>query len=268
MKNSQIKIDNLTWKPDKTGREILKDVTITFEKGHIYGIIGPNGSGKTSLIRHILRFLEITEGSITLDNKVLPSYRGKDLAKRIALVPQNTNMDSTFQVEDVVMMGRMPYQKKFTDVTVEDFEMVEEALEITDCTQIAQKQVSLLSGGESQRVATARAIAQDTDWLILDEPISNLDVKHQMDLMDSLMHLNQKKEKTVIAVLHDINIAAGYCDRIIMMKEGTVFAQGETKEVMTTKNLESVYGIRFQIVQIPNHGGNYYVPCKELKEEV
>ncbi len=259
-KGQGILVDSLSWHPRKDRKPILDNLSCLFEKGNIYGIIGPNGSGKTSFMKNILRFIEAEEGSIVLDKINLMNYKRKDLAKKIALVPQNTKLESSFLVNDIVMMGRIPHQKRFADASEIDLEKVQKAMLLTDCYELRDKSVTTLSGGEAQRVVTARAIAQDTQWLVLDEPTSNLDVKHQIELMDSLVKLNEKKDKTIIAVLHDINIAAEYCHRIIMMKNGRIHSNGKTEEVLTKENLIDVYDVDFEILENPRMGKKYYVP--------
>lgn len=259
-KEPGILVDSLSWYPKKDKNPILDKLNCLFEKGYIYGIIGPNGSGKTSFMKNILRFIEPEEGSIVLDEINLMNYKRKDLAKKIALVPQNTRIESSFLVKDIVMMGRIPYQKRFADASEIDREKVKKAMLLTDCYELRDKSVTTLSGGEAQRVVTARAIAQDTQCLVLDEPTSSLDVKHQIELMQALVKLNEKKEKTIIAVLHDINMAAQYCNRIIMMKNGRIHSNGKTEEVLTRENLMDVYDVDFDILENPRTGKKYYVP--------
>lgn len=255
-----IVVESLSWHPPKNEKPVLNNLNCLIEKGKIYGIIGPNGSGKTSLVKNILRFIEPEDGNITLDEINLKHYKRRDLAKKIALVPQNTVLDSSFRTYDIVMMGRIPHQKRFANASETDSDMVQKAMLLTDCYQLQDKSVATLSGGESQRVVTARAIAQDTQWLILDEPTSSLDIKHQLELMDSLKTLNEKKAKTIIAVLHDINIAAAYCNRIIMMKNGQIYSNGKTEEVLTKENLYNVYEVEFEVLENPRTGKKYYVP--------
>lgn len=259
-KEQGILVDSLSWYPGKDSKPILDNINCLIEKGSIYGIIGPNGSGKTSLVKNILRFIEAKEGKIILDEMNLKNYKRKDLAKKIALVPQNTTFESPFRVSDIVMMGRMPHQKRFSDASELDREIVKKAMLVTDCYELQDKNVATLSGGEAQRVVIARAIAQDTQWLVLDEPTSNLDVKHQIELMDALVKQNVKKEITIIAVLHDINIASVYCNRIIMMKNGRIHSSGMTEEVLTKENLMEVYDVDFDIIENPRTGKKYYVP--------
>lgn len=256
-------VNSLSWYPRKNSKPILDHLNCWFENGNIYGIIGPNGSGKTSFVKNILRFIEAEEGSIVLDKMNLMKYKRKDLAKKIALVPQNTVIETSFCVSDIVMMGRIPHQKRFAKASEKDLEIVKKAMVLTDCYELQRKSVATLSGGEVQRVVTARAIAQDTQWLVLDEPTSNLDVKHQIELMDSLVKLKDKKENTIIAVLHDINIAASYCNRIIMMKNGQIYKSGKTEEVLTKENLKDVYDVNFEILENSRTGKKYFVPYQD-----
>lgn len=261
-----IQVNSLTWHAQKEEKVILQKINCTLEKGYIYGLIGPNGSGKTSLAKNILRFIKAQEGEIELDGKELEAYKRQDLAKKIALVPQNTRLDSNFSSYDIVMMGRTPYQKRFADASNTDQEAVKHAMILTDCYDLKDKNVVNLSGGEAQRVVTARAIAQDTQWLILDEPTSSLDIKHQIELMDALVRLNKAKNISVIAILHDINMAAAYCNRIIMMKEGKLHSMGKTEEVLTIKNLEEVYGVGFDLMVNPRTGKNYYMAYQQAEK--
>lgn len=243
-KTAQLHVEELSWQLDNDKR-ILDDITMTFLQGGFYGILGPNGSGKTSMMRHLLRLLEAKMGQISLDHKKINSYKRKELAKKIALVPQNTNIDTNFTVYDIVMMGRAPYQKRFEEYSVNDNTIVKEAMEMTECYHLKDQIYSNLSGGEAQRVITARAIAQQTPWLVLDEPISHLDIRYQIELMEHLSQLNEKQGVSIIAVFHDINIAATYCKQIVLMKDAKIVAHGTTDEVLTKKNLEAVFGIKF-----------------------
>lgn len=259
-KQQELRVEELCWSPGKNQHPVLQDVTVTLKKGCFYGILGPNGSGKTSFIRHLLRILSVEKDVITLEGSELNSYSRKELAKRISFVPQNTNIDAAFSVYDIVAMGRTPYLKKFAPFTKRDTEIIEEALDITDCARLKDKSFSHLSGGEKQRVLVARAIAQDTPWVILDEPISSLDIKHQIDVMETLKRRNKDSGCTVIAILHDINLAAAYCNEIILMRQGELFAAGETEEVLTKENLKAVYEMDFEILWNEQNNRPYFVP--------
>ncbi len=260
MHQERLSIQELTWQPSKSRPEILNSICTEFVKGGFYGILGPNGSGKTSLIRHILNLLESKQGVIELNDKNLNYYKRKELARQIAFVPQNTNIDTSFTVYEIVMMGRAPYQKKFVASTKKDKDIVEQAMEMTSCYHLRDQMFSMLSGGEAQRVITARAIAQQAPWLVLDEPISHLDIRYQIELMKHLKFLNECENTAIIAVLHDINLACEYCKQIILMKDGQVIASGETNKIMTVENLKKVYDMDFVSLQHPNGKGTYFVP--------
>lgn len=260
MSHEKLRVQELTWKPDKTGPEILKSICTEFLHGGFYGILGPNGSGKTSLMRHILRLLETNQGELVLNQKNLNLYKRRELAKQIAFVPQNTTLDTSFTAYDIVMMGRAPYQKRFETASMKDRDIVFEAMGMTNCYYLKDQIFSMLSGGEAQRVITARAIAQQTPWLILDEPIAHLDIRYQIELMKHLKHLNEHKQTSILAVLHDINLASEYCKQMILMKNGEIVVSGETKEIMTVDNLKMVYEIEFMKVERPDGKGSYFIP--------
>lgn len=251
MEDNQLRIQELTWELSKD-RKILDDISMTFLEGGFYGILGPNGSGKTSLIRHILRLIETKKGQLLLNNQELKVLSRKELAKCMALVPQNTNIDTAFTAYDIAMMGRAPYQKRFQDYTQNDRDIVEEAMKMTNCYHLKDSLFANLSGGEAQRVVTARAIAQQTPWLILDEPISHLDIRYQIELMEHLMHLNEERGISILAVLHDINLAANYCKQIVLMKDAKIIAHGKTEDVLTKENLELTFDMKFLEIKQEN----------------
>lgn len=261
MHQERLSIQELTWQPSNSRPEILHSICTEFVKGGFYGILGPNGSGKTSLLRHILRLLESKQGVLELNDKNLSSYKRKELARQIAFVPQNTNIDTSFTVYEIVMMGRAPHQKKFEATTKQDKDIVTQAMEMTNCSHLQDQVFTMLSGGEAQRVITARAIAQQAPWLVLDEPISHLDIRYQMELMKHLQFLNECQNTSILAVLHDINLASEYCKQIILMKDGEIVASGETKKIMTVDHLKKVYDIDFISVKHPNGRGSYFIPC-------
>lgn len=251
-------VNDLCWKADNSDKYILNDVSACFSAGGFYGVLGPNGSGKTSLIRHIFKFLKIKEGSIYLDDENINNINRKSMAAKISFVPQNVNMEVNFTAYDIVSMGRTPYQNRFQDLSKEDEEKIKHAMEITNSLELKDKPFSYLSGGEAQRVLIARAIAQDTRYLVLDEPISHLDIKYQVEIMETLKRLNEEENKTIIAILHDLNLSAVYCDNIVLMKDGKVFAEGHSKDVLTKENLKKVYDMEFDIHNLNNR--MFFVP--------
>lgn len=257
---SELKVEQLSYQPGKHAREILTQISTVFEEGKFYGILGPNGSGKTTLIRHLLGLLSTQKGSIQLEEKNIWDYHKKELAGRISFVPQNTYLEADFSVYDIVAMGRTPYLKRFESLSSEEEKLIEEAMQITNTYHMKEKRFNQLSGGEAQRVLVARAIAQDTPWMILDEPISHLDIKHQVELMETLKRLNEEKGKTIIAILHDLNLTSAYCSQVVLMKKGSIYAAGDTKEVLSKENLKAVYDLEFEIQTLDEYNRTYYVP--------
>ncbi len=258
-----IQVEQLSWQPSKERAPVLRNIAFTLEPGNFYGILGANGSGKTSLLRHLLR-LYASKNSIVLGDKALEEWKQKALAQKLSYVPQNTNVEADFTVEEIVMMGRNPYRKHFEPETEEDWTIVRQAMEWTHCAQLAQKSVLQLSGGEVQRVLAARAIAQKAEWIFLDEPTSHLDLKHQIELMDLMQKLCSEKKATIVAVLHDVNLALQYCTQLLLMKEGALTAEGAVEQVGTAEGFAKIYGMDFAEVKLPG-GRRYLVPASFVK---
>jgi iron complex transport system ATP-binding protein len=260
MDNRNLNIEKLCWQAEDKEKYILNNISGRFKEGGFYGILGPNGSGKTSLVRHILRFIDVKHGLICLDNKDIKDYSRKELACSISFVPQNVNIDVSFTVYDIIAMGRNPYMKRFQDLSQKDRDLINHAMEVTNCAYLKDKAFSYLSGGEAQRVLVARAIAQDTKYLILDEPISHLDIRYQVELMETLKKLNEEENKTVIAILHDLNLSSAYCKEIFLMKDGKVYVEGSVKDVLTEENLKAVYDINFEIHKMKSKNSMFFIP--------
>lgn len=248
----KIVTENLTWTPSKKCPPVLENISEIFEKGEFYGILGPNGAGKTSLIRQLLYFIEETEGKVYYGETDVHDISRKNIAKNVAFLSQNIDSSLDFPVKEIVAMGREPYRRIFSSLTKEDEKIIEDALKYANCTNLADRPFNLLSGGERQRVMIARTIAQDTPWIILDEPLSNLDVKNQTRILSSFNKFRKDRNRTVAAVLHDLNIASFFCSRIIIMKNGKVVASGKTEEVMTPQILEEVYEVPFYFIEREN----------------
>ena len=234
-----LNIKNLCFK--YKNEEVLKDIDFHLEKNDFVGIIGPNGSGKSTLLKNISRILDPNEGVIYLDQKLLNEYSSKELAKKMAVVPQNTNVDFNFTVYDIIMMGRNPYQGKWGKINEKDSEIVNEVMEVTDTKYLEDKKINQLSGGERQRVIIARSLAQKPDLLLLDEPTSSLDINYQGEIFDLISELNEKLSLTIIVVSHDLNLASQYCDDLILLSKGKIYAVGSPEEVLTEKNIREVY---------------------------
>lgn len=256
-----IKIRNLEWKFGD--RRILSDITLNINKGSFYSIIGPNGSGKTTLLRNISKSLEPKHGSVFIDDIDVTRLNSKNIAKRLSVVPQNTNIEFAFTVTDIVLMGRSPYMRRFESESNQDLEIAEMAMRATNTWHLRDKRINEISGGERQRVIVARALAQDTDIMLLDEPVSQLDIHHQIELMETIHELIKTRGMTAISVMHDLNLAAQYSDYIILMNEGKVVCQGTPQEVITKENIREVYKLEGYIVKNPITGKPYIIHVKK-----
>lgn len=239
-----VSVNNLQYKYDKD--TILDDINFDFEKGMFYGIIGPNGSGKTTLLKLIAKILNTPSDKIYIQNKDINSYKDKEKARQISLVPQIFNIEYSFTVYDIVSMGRYPY--KMDKLSHNDKKIINETLELTNLYDYKDKYVNNLSGGELQRVILARAIAQQTKIMLLDEPLSHLDIHHQLDILNLSKKLCKEKDITIICVLHDLNLAMKYSDKLIMLNKGKIYDAGDTKDVLNKKNIEEIYGIKVDII--------------------
>ena len=229
------------------GTQILRGVELQVGQRELVGVIGPNGSGKSTLLKCIYRVLKPTGGAVYLDGKDLEDYSFKQSARRVAVVAQHNYYNFDFTVQDVVLMGRAPHKRALERDNARDYQIVAQALETVGMSAFAQRSFSTLSGGEQQRVILARALAQDTPCLILDEPTNHLDIKYQLQLMDIVKGL----DRTVIAAIHDLNIAAMYCDRLYAVRNGTVVKAGTPGEVLTRAFIREVYEVDAQVFHEP-----------------
>ncbi len=219
----------------------LSDINIDIPKESFAGIIGPNGSGKTTLFRAITGTLEIKSGKIRLSDKNLQSFSLRQRAQNIAIVSQFIEAGD-MSVEDYVLMGRIPYHSRFNFFeTEEDFQIARQYMEMTDTWRFKDQLMSELSGGEQQLAGIARALTQQPQLLLLDEPTSHLDITHQVHILNVLQQLNQEMGLSVLMVIHDLNLASEYCDWLILINQGRVHTQGAPEEVLTFQNIEDVY---------------------------
>ncbi|MBS5281759.1 MAG: ABC transporter ATP-binding protein [Butyricicoccus pullicaecorum] len=221
------------------GTEILHGLDFTAGDRSLVGVIGPNGSGKSTLLKCIYRVLKPSEGAVFVDGQPLSEYRVRDSAKKIAVLAQHNFYNFEFTVQDVVLMGRAPHKRALERDSAADFKIVHEAMERVGVAPLRDRLFSTLSGGEQQRVLLARALAQQTPCLILDEPTNHLDIKYQLELLDLVRSL----DRTVIAAIHDLNIAAMYCDTIFVMQSGRIVAAGAPRDVLTRSLIRSVYEV-------------------------
>lgn len=241
----KLNVKNISFSID--GKTILKDISFEVKNGSFVGVIGPNGSGKSTLLKNIYRIYRPDNGEITIDNKSLAKMKDKDCAKEIAVLAQESNTQFDFTVEQIVKMGRYPYKSVFQDYSKEDLEMVKRMLHRVGLTDYANRSFSNLSGGEKQRTLIARALVQNTDFLILDEPTNHLDIGYQIQLMDLVKSLGI----TTLSAIHDMNIAAMYCDYLIVMKDGQIVDSGTVEEVITSQMLKEIFGVNSYVGKNP-----------------
>ncbi len=228
-------------------KQIIKNISLTIEEGKFVGIIGPNGSGKTTMLKILYRHLKQTSGNVTLHEKDIWDVTPKTFAKQMAVVSQESTVLFDFTVKELVLMGRLPYKKWMSADNKEDYAIVEESMRLANISHLADRTLHNLSGGEKKRVMLARALAQKAAILVLDEPTNHLDIEHQLQLMDLVRNL----PITIIAALHDLNLAAAYCDELIVMKEGHFYMQGSPMDVLTEKTLQEVFHIQAGIAKNP-----------------
>ncbi len=220
---------------------VLRSVSITVEPGEIVGILGPNGSGKTTLLKIISGVLKGYEGSVTVDGREVRDIGPRELARSVAVVPQETETGLPFTATEVVLMGRHAHMKGLAFESERDVEIAKTALERTGASHLASRNIQRLSSGERQRVIFARALAQEPGAILLDEPTSFLDIRYQVEIYDLVRQLASEQGISALTALHDLNLAAEYCDRIYLLKEGRVFAEGATDDVLTYVNLTTVF---------------------------
>lgn len=227
------------------GNHILKGVTVMAESNKIIGVIGPNGSGKSTLLKCMYRVLQPAVGAVYIDGRKISEYSVRQSARRVAVLAQHNYYNFDFSVREVVLMGRAPHKRAMERDTAEDHRIVDEALATVGMADLRDRSFSTLSGGEQQRVILARALAQQTPCIILDEPTNHLDIKYQLQLMDLVCGLG----RTIIAAVHDLNIAAMYCDYLYVMKDGRVVAEGAPDSVLTPQMIRDIYEVEARVTE-------------------
>ncbi|RNA69100.1 heme ABC transporter ATP-binding protein [Alteribacter keqinensis] len=226
-------------------RRIVNDLSFLVEKGEVYGVLGPNGSGKTTLLKTLTQALPFTKGKIAVAGKPIENYQVKELARVMALLSQHHEQSFAYTVKEVVAMGRYPHKKGLFHFSDEkDEQLVEEMMELMDVTDFKEKPLSMLSGGEQQRVFLARSLVQEPEVLLLDEPTNHLDISYQIELMSRIVRLAGEKRLTVLAVLHDVNLASMFCDRLLLLNDGKKVAEGTPGYVLKDENLSQMYNTR------------------------
>ena len=221
-------------------RDILRDISARIAPRRITAVMGPNGCGKTTMLRCIGGLLEPTAGTVTLDGKPVGDYSARELAQRVAFVRQHPQTDFEFSAFETVLMGRNPYQRRLQNESQEDWDIVERCMRQTGTWELRQAKPAQMSGGELQRVMIARALAQQTPVLLMDEPVSNLDIAHQIEIMRLL---RAASDKTVLIVLHDLNLALRFCDEVLLLHGGNLLYHGPVADGLTSERIASVYGV-------------------------
>jgi iron complex transport system ATP-binding protein len=239
---------------------VLNDVSFGVDRGTIVGLLGPNGSGKTTLVRIMAGMLRPDSGRVTLDGASVSEMPRRDLARRVALVPQETRTTFDFSVIDMVLMGRYPHLGPFELERPEDLEIARKALRATGTEALESRTFATLSGGEKQRVIIAAALAQASDILLLDEPTTALDVGYQFEIAALLKRLNAEHGTTMVVSTHDLNLAAALCERVVLLKSGSVIAHGPTTETLTAGNIRLLYDIEADVQFHPRAGHLTVVP--------
>ena len=224
-------------------KPVLEDFSLTVEPGGFYGILGPNGSGKTTFLDLLVNHLAPRSGTIVFQGRDIRTYSRKELSRQIALVAQNYQVNFPYTVEEIVMMGRHPYIPRFSSPGPKDLNIVEEVMERTEVARFRDRLVTSLSGGERQRVVFARALAQKTPFLILDEATSNLDINHTISMLNLVAEEVESEGKTIIAVMQDINLAAAYCNHLVFFNNGRVETHGPVEDVLTSSTIKSVFHV-------------------------
>ncbi|AMY05551.1 ABC transporter ATP-binding protein [Staphylococcus condimenti] len=249
---------------------IVSDLDVEIPDGKVTSIIGPNGCGKSTLLKALSRLLSVKNGKILLDGKNIHTQSTKEIAKKIAILPQSPDVADGLTAGELVSYGRFPHQKGFGRLSTEDKEEIDWALKVTGTYDFKHRAINDLSGGQRQRVWIAMALAQKTDIIFLDEPTTYLDISHQLEILELVQELNREHGTTIVMVLHDINQAIRFSDHLIAMKGGDIVSSGETQEVLTKEILEKVFNIDAELSTDPRTGKpmlvTYDLLCKHYSK--
>ena len=245
---------------------VVKQLDLTVHDGGVTTIIGPNGCGKSTLLRAMARLLKPQSGQVILDGKQIHSMPTREVATALAMLPQSPLAPEGLIVRDLVSRGRHPRQSWLRQWSKDDEDHVNETLAWTSMTDLADRAIDELSGGQRQRAWIAMALAQDTDLLLLDEPTTYLDLSHQIEVLDLVRKLNERRGRTIVMVLHDLNLAARYSDRLVAMHDGQLVAEGSPADVLTTQMLRTTFNLDAQILHDPVSGRPMVIPIGSLAE--
>ncbi len=249
-------------------RAVLNNINLRAVPGEMLGLIGPNASGKSTLLKGITRVINLLSGHISIDGQDIKNIKREELARLIAVVPQNPVLPEAFTAFEVVLMGRTPHLGLLRYEGEKDIAIAWQAMEATHTHLLAERRVGELSGGERQRLIIARALTQQPRALLLDEPTANLDINHQVEILNLVKNLCLKQKLTVITALHDLNLAAQYCDWLVMLNGGRVHAEGVPRDVLTAQNIKQAYGAEVCVFPHPvNKLPTTLITAGENKEE-
>jgi len=269
MEANQIRRDHMELRTDHltlgyNDKIILNDINITLPKGKISILIGSNGCGKSTFLKSMARLLNPIKGEVLLEEKNIFTTSTKKVARMLSILPQNPYAPEDLTIFNLVKQGRYPYQSWLNQWSKEDENAINYALEKTGLLDIRDSRISDLSGGQKQRAWIAMTLAQQTDVILLDEPTNHLDVKYIIEVLDLLKSLNKTEKRTIIIVLHDINLASRYADHIIAIKQGTVYAQGTPKEIINEKLIKDVFSIDSKIITCPIFNSPLCIPYRNV----
>ncbi len=235
-------------------KPVLKDINFDLVPGEILGILGPNGCGKTTLLGNLNKNFHPKGGCVMIGDTDLEDIKKKEIAREIAVIPQSNEIKFSFTVREIVSMGRMPFQQSFQGESTNDIEIIDNAIEKTGISEMANRYVNTMSGGERQKVIIARAMAQTPKILLMDEPTLHLDISAQFDVLDMIHALSRKEGLTVVIVSHDLPMIARYCDRIIMIHDHKIHSIGKTEDVLTPENMRTVFGVDAELSKDSKNG--------------
>lgn len=239
-------------------QQVVQELSLSIAKGQFTAFIGPNGAGKSTVLSIMSRLIEADQGQVLLDGQDLRQMKSADIAKKLAILKQSNHTELRLSIEDLVAFGRFPYSQG--RLTQQDHDVIDRSIAYMDLEALRHRQISELSGGQRQRAYIAMILAQDTDYILLDEPLNNLDMKHSSQIMKVLKDLAENQGKSIIVVIHDINFASVYADHIIAMKEGQLVYQGHPQQLMDERILKDIFDFHIPIQQVQQHKlGLYFI---------
>jgi len=245
MPSVTLRINNIACRYETAN--VLENINFSADEGDFIGIIGPNASGKSTLLKSISKTLKPHTGTVFLDERDVYTLKGIEVAKKLAVVPQESIISFAFTALEIVLMGRIPHLNRFEMESTKDLAIAKKAMQLTNSWYLRERPINQLSGGEKQRVIIARALTQEPKVLLLDEPTGHLDINHEIEILDLIKKLNKEERVVVIAIFHNLNIASQYCEKLILLNKGKIFTAGRADDVLTQKNIEKVYGIKVRV---------------------